>query len=440
MPNTEDIEAKLCAYVDGALDETGRGEIERHLTTNPQHRKLIEELIEQRWMLRALPRARAPHDVAETLNAQLERAALLNQDEDWRDQPIRLSRWPQVRAAAAVLLLVFGLAAVVYYVVPSPNRTGGPIVFNAPTIRDDRAADSLTSRATTNPIGVPGPAVIVSTGKPDPFMSAATPEPLRDPVVNNALGPHLNMLPGAFASAEPKRAAVQVVVAAANAEDAQRRVQDYFNERGVELKQQFAQAPMPQALSIGPSQRAFGSRQQQPAAVTVQEQVKEKDLAQPAPAPDGPLAPADVNAELQEQGVEQTFVARLPRREVAELSRGITNQLAGRTVQVSEEIASEPPRSESSEFQPVEIGNWSSLFPWLAKSQFGGAAHERRFAFMAPTTQPDADEEVDVLIVVRPDAALQLQQGQQALTDHAAGGSERESAPTTAPATGPSSP
>ena len=440
MPNTEDIEAKLCAYVDGALDEAGRGEIERHLSTNPQHRKLIEELIEQRWMLRALPRARAPHDVAETLNAQLERAALLNQDEDWRDQPIRLSRWPQVRAAAAVLLLVFGLAAVVYYVVPSPNRSNNPIVLNQPTIGEGRTADSLASRSTTNPVGVPGPAVIVSTGKPDPFMSAATPDPLRDPVVNNALGQHLNMLPGAFASAEPKRAAVQVVVAAANAEDAQRRVQDYFNERGVELKQQFAQAAMPQALSIGPSQRASGSRQQQPTDVTMHEQVKEKDLAQAAPVPDGPLAPGEVNAESQEQGVEQTFVARLPRREVAELSRDISNQFAGRTVQVSEEMTSETPRGDSSDFQPVEIGNWSSLFPWLAKSQFGGTAHERRFAFMAPTTQPDADEEVDVLIVVRPDAVLQLQQGQQALTDHVAGGIERESGPTTAPATGPSSP
>src|SRR5688500_15334009 len=141
MPNTEDIEARLCAYVDGELDEEGRGEIERHLTTNPQHRKLIDELTQQRDLLRALPRSRAPVDIAETLNAQLERASLLSED-DWRDQPIRISHWPQIRAAAALLLLVFGLAALVYYVVPSPNQPSPSVVLNAPTAGDLRHSES----------------------------------------------------------------------------------------------------------------------------------------------------------------------------------------------------------------------------------------------------------------------------------------------------------
>ena len=44
MANTENIEAKLCAYVDGELDEAGRAEIEAHLAANVQHRQLIEEL------------------------------------------------------------------------------------------------------------------------------------------------------------------------------------------------------------------------------------------------------------------------------------------------------------------------------------------------------------------------------------------------------------
>ena len=41
MANTEQIEAKLCAYVDGELDAAGRAEIEQHLAANPQHRALV---------------------------------------------------------------------------------------------------------------------------------------------------------------------------------------------------------------------------------------------------------------------------------------------------------------------------------------------------------------------------------------------------------------
>jgi anti-sigma factor RsiW len=60
MANTENIEAKLCAYVDGELDPAGRAEIEAHLTANPQHRQLMAELMQQRDLLGGLPRERAP--------------------------------------------------------------------------------------------------------------------------------------------------------------------------------------------------------------------------------------------------------------------------------------------------------------------------------------------------------------------------------------------
>jgi anti-sigma factor RsiW len=469
MPNTEDIEAKLCAYVDGELDEAGRVEIERHLTTNPQHRKLIEELIEQRNLLRALPRARAPLDVAEMLNAQLERAALLNEEDDWRDQPIRLSRWPQIRAAAAVLLLVFGLAAVVYYIVPSPNRTNRPVVFNAPpSVERPRVADADVS-PTTRPDVIPNSVVTVGEGKPDhEFMVsseqqrrallALLPDALRDTPISNAQSPQLQVMENAFASSPSARSRgqVKVVVAAADAHDAQRRVREYFNERGVELEQPFAQVAMPQPLSIDLTQRALGARQQQPTQIKLRERVKddsaaaaqaaEMDAAQAAPAPGGAAGAGDAAREAQdlssEPAQEQTFLTRLPRGEVAAMCQGISNQFAGRTAQVLEETPGDAPQpTESPDFALVEIGNWNSLFPWLAKSQAADAPHERRFAFVVPTTQPNADEEVDVLIVVRTDPALQSQQAQQALTDTAAsGGAARAVQPTTAPTTGPSSP
>ena len=44
--NQEIIESKLCAYIDGELDPEGRAEIERHLEANPQHRRLLESLLQ----------------------------------------------------------------------------------------------------------------------------------------------------------------------------------------------------------------------------------------------------------------------------------------------------------------------------------------------------------------------------------------------------------
>src|SRR3954454_12384003 len=78
MANTENIEAKLCAYVDGELDAAGRAEIEAHLAANPQHKQLMEELRTQQDLLRELPRATAPGDLLEMVQSQLERSALLD--------------------------------------------------------------------------------------------------------------------------------------------------------------------------------------------------------------------------------------------------------------------------------------------------------------------------------------------------------------------------
>ncbi|CAA9375641.1 MAG: hypothetical protein AVDCRST_MAG64-283, partial [uncultured Phycisphaerae bacterium] len=71
--NSENIEAKLCAYVEGDLDDNDRAEIERHLEANPKHRHLLTELAATRDLLRYLPREHAPSELAESFNGQLER-------------------------------------------------------------------------------------------------------------------------------------------------------------------------------------------------------------------------------------------------------------------------------------------------------------------------------------------------------------------------------
>src|SRR5438132_731903 len=122
MAKTEDIEAKLAAYVDGDIDAAGRAEIEKHLASNPKHRDLLADLSRQRDLLRALPRDMAPADVAETINSHLERAVLLGDVDSDNEIAGSIGRWSQLRAIAAVLVLTGGLAGVIYYLLPFSNR------------------------------------------------------------------------------------------------------------------------------------------------------------------------------------------------------------------------------------------------------------------------------------------------------------------------------
>src|SRR5690348_8199548 len=112
----EQIEAQLCAYIDGELNDAERAEIERHLKSNPQHQSLIAELRRHSGLLQDLPRASAPLELNEALCGQLERSALLNSSEEEGSTGLSINRWPQITAVAAVLILAIGLGIVVYYV------------------------------------------------------------------------------------------------------------------------------------------------------------------------------------------------------------------------------------------------------------------------------------------------------------------------------------
>jgi hypothetical protein len=141
--NTENIEAKLCAYVDGDLDEQGKLEIEKHLQQNPQHRMLLEELKQTKSMMQALPREAAPPELAETIHGQLERSVLLDGvGTDDVAATMKINRWPQMMAVAAVLILATGLGILVYVVLP--KHADNPIAFDpAP-----KAAATETTRGT----------------------------------------------------------------------------------------------------------------------------------------------------------------------------------------------------------------------------------------------------------------------------------------------------
>src|SRR5688500_11846899 len=133
--NSENIEAKLCAYVEGDLDAAGRVEIEKHLEQHPNHRRLLAELTATRDLLRHLPREQAPPELAAAFNAQLERSALLDSPvAEANATAIRGNVLPRLFAMAAIVLLTVGLGVVVYFALPhGVSRT--PLVIDSTTTR-----------------------------------------------------------------------------------------------------------------------------------------------------------------------------------------------------------------------------------------------------------------------------------------------------------------
>lgn len=125
----ENIEAKLAEYLEGTLDPAGRAEIEQHLMRNPEHRQLMLDLGQTRQILQSLPRERAPGDMTEMLQGQLERTALLGEGPDESSAAaLRINRWPQLFALAAIVLLAIGLGVVVYIVLPSSHPEGFTVI------------------------------------------------------------------------------------------------------------------------------------------------------------------------------------------------------------------------------------------------------------------------------------------------------------------------
>lgn len=110
----ENIEAMLCAFIEGDLDATGRAQIEKHLQDNPGHKKLLQELMAMRDLVRNLPRVKAPMDVGESLRQKVERSMLLDDGPALVSEPGRASRWPQFFGIAAVVMLFASLCFIVY--------------------------------------------------------------------------------------------------------------------------------------------------------------------------------------------------------------------------------------------------------------------------------------------------------------------------------------
>lgn len=169
--STEDIEAKLAAYVDGELDDAGRAEIEKHLAENPQHMKLVQDLIHGRELLRRLPRAKAPSEIFESIQGHLERRLLLDgsESEAAAGGP---SAWPRMMAIAAVVVMSATLALVIYSVLPSPTNTGELATAEQPA--GQPLPDGALTDASRRPDGRESARTEVAAGKPERVDDALT--------------------------------------------------------------------------------------------------------------------------------------------------------------------------------------------------------------------------------------------------------------------------
>lgn len=165
--NTEHTEAKLAAYVDGTLDPAERAQIEQYLAANPEHRRLIEELTAQRDVLRALPRERAPADVYDSIQAQLERSILLDDTGQASAPSLHHRRRPPMLALAAMVLLTFGLGAVLYFALPTSRPGGTEVAVVHPGDRVAPASPEVASREmerTNLPVETGAPTTALADG------------------------------------------------------------------------------------------------------------------------------------------------------------------------------------------------------------------------------------------------------------------------------------
>lgn len=131
---SENIEARLAAYIEGDLPDSERGAIEQYLAQNPAHRQLIEDLRGQKRQLSSLPRERAPAEVLDHLQSHLERQALLENVEDAASS-MHINRWPQWTAVAAMLLLAVGLGFLVVQVLPGGNLNREQVAIAPPSVQ-----------------------------------------------------------------------------------------------------------------------------------------------------------------------------------------------------------------------------------------------------------------------------------------------------------------
>lgn len=398
----ENIQAKLCAYLEGELDDAERAQIEQHLLANPNDRKLMEELARARQMLRQLPRQSAPPDLADAIQRQIERSALLDgTGPSEADVLTRINRWPQFVAVAAIVLLAVGLAAVVYYIVQPPssrppvaaNTTNQPRALRAnrpgaPLADDDRARGALPA---TRERGLSRRAFAGKGGNAEPGSGAPRslgaarkdlPAPNAPPGFALIPSPHFDAKTAASAGASRTAAPLLLVVSAADPALANTQVKQFLTTTNADWS---TVPPGPTALSgainAAPETQSVAQSQENLYRLQASQSAQDKSLQQIRPdaaSQQGPL--------IQSQ----------------QLAYDTQLQINQQAPQISQQQAAEPPiASNAAPSSPLQDALTPATHPT-------SPAAEPASASPSPNVPVAADQQVFVVRRMRPSQAAAL--------------------------------
>jgi len=130
MKENLNIDELLNSFIDGELTERYRTEIQRLMSHDAQIARRLRELQKCQALVNSLPRAEAPADMAERVEASLERTALLGREPSGFDERkgARHLLGRKVLAAAAMIGLVAVLTTLVYTIVV-PEDVPPPVAF-----------------------------------------------------------------------------------------------------------------------------------------------------------------------------------------------------------------------------------------------------------------------------------------------------------------------
>ena len=179
----DDLEAKLNSYLDDELTATERKQVEGLIASNATARALLAELSSARRLLASLPKERAPSEVYEHIEAQLERTMLL------ADAPVvtRVAphrKTPIFWSAAAVMALTFGLGWVVVNVISPPGAAPIATSSSADDVNQSSDAPGAAAMPTlaepallVDGAGSTRPAVVEAPVQPAPLAAAAQQPP-----------------------------------------------------------------------------------------------------------------------------------------------------------------------------------------------------------------------------------------------------------------------
>jgi len=118
-PQRENIREQLSAYADGELTEAEASRVAQALAEDPELAAELAELQAVRELLRHLPRAAAPADLAERIMARAERGRLLDDDAAPAGRPA--GWWLARLATAAIVLIAVGVGVSVVAMLTTPS-------------------------------------------------------------------------------------------------------------------------------------------------------------------------------------------------------------------------------------------------------------------------------------------------------------------------------